>query len=72
MPDAQAVFLCLIFVKVGQAFGIESFKLKNPDEIDNAIEKTLNATNPVICEVLVNPDYIFIPKLSAKNFLTGL
>ena len=59
------------FVKVGQAFGIESFKLKNPDEIDNAIEKTLNATNPVICEVLVNPDYIFIPKLSSKKLPDG-
>ena len=59
------------FVKVGQAFGIESFKLENPNEIDNAIEKTLNAANPVICEVLVNPDYIFIPKLSSKKLPDG-
>ncbi len=59
------------FVKVGQAFGIESFKLEKPDEIDNAIGKTLNATNPVICEVLVNPDYIFTPKLSSKKLPDG-
>ena len=59
------------FVKVGQAFGIESFKLEKPDEIDNAIEKTLNAANPVICEVLVNSDYIFIPKLSSKKLPDG-
>ena len=59
------------FVKVGQAFGIESFKLEKPDEVDNVIEKTLNAANPVICEVLVNPDYIFSPKLSSKKLPDG-
>ena len=59
------------FVKVAQAFGIESFKLEKPDEIDNAIEKTLNAANPVICEVLVNSDYIFTPKLSSKKLPDG-
>lgn len=59
------------FVKVGQAFGIESFKLEKTDEIDNAIEKTLNSSNPVICEVLVNPDYIFSPKLSSKKLPDG-
>ncbi len=59
------------FVKVGQAFGIESFKLEKPDEVDNAIEKTLNSSNPVICEVLVNPDYIFSPKLSSKKLPDG-
>ena len=59
------------FVKVAQAFGIESFKLEKPDEIDNAIEKTLNAANPVICEVLVNSDYIFTPKLLSKKLPDG-
>lgn len=59
------------FVKVGSAFGIESFRITRPDEIDDAINKMINSKTPLICEIMVNPDYIFSPKLSSKKLADG-
>lgn len=59
------------FVKVGNAFGIESYRITNPQDVDISIEKMLNSENPMICEVMVNPDYIFTPKLSARKLDDG-
>ena len=59
------------FVAVGKAFGIESFKLTDPAKIDEAIESMLKAAGPMLCEVVVDPDYIFSPKLSARKLDDG-
>ena len=59
------------FVKIGSAFGIESFRITRPDEIDGAINKMINSKTPLICEIMVNPDYIFSPKLSSKKLADG-
>lgn len=59
------------FVKIGKAFDIETFKITKPEEIDSAIKKMFASQTPMICEVLVNPNYIFTPKLSAKKLDDG-
>lgn len=59
------------FVKVGNAFGIESFRITNPQDVDISIEKMLNSEKPMICEVMVNPGYIFTPKLSSRKLEDG-
>lgn len=59
------------FVKVGNSFGIESFRITEPEQIDEAINKMLNSESPMICEVVVNPDYIFLPKLSSRKLEDG-
>ena len=59
------------FVKVGNSFGIESFRLERPADIDTAINKMLTSHSPIICDVVVNPDYIFTPKLSSKKLPDG-
>lgn len=59
------------FVKVGNAFGIESFRITNPQDVDISIEKMLNSEKPMICEVMVNPYYIFTPKLSSRKLEDG-
>ena len=59
------------FVKVGNAFGIESFSITNPQDVDISIAKMLNSEKPMICEVMVNPDYIFTPKLSSRKLEDG-
>lgn len=59
------------FVKVGNAFGIESFRITEPEQIDDAMNRMLNSDSPMICEVVVNPDYIFMPKLSARKLDDG-
>lgn len=59
------------FVKVGEAFGIKSVKLTDPNKVDETIKAVLAANEPVLCEVVVNPDYTFSPKLSARKLPDG-
>ena len=59
------------FVNVGNAFGIETFRITKPAELDNAITKMLTAQKPMICEIMVNPNYIFSPKLSSRKLEDG-
>lgn len=59
------------FVKVGEAFGIKSVKLTDPAKVDETVAAVLAANEPVLCEVIVNPDYIFSPKLSARKLPDG-
>lgn len=59
------------FVTVAKAFGIEAFKLTDPAQVDEAISRMLHASGPILCEVIVNPNYIFSPKLSARKLEDG-
>ena len=59
------------FVKVGEAFGIKSYRLEKTEEVDATIKKVLAEKGPVLCEIVVNPDYIFSPKLSARKLDDG-
>lgn len=59
------------FVAVARAFGIEAFKLTDPEKVDEAVQTMLAAKGPMLCEVVVDPDYIFSPKLSARKLPDG-
>ncbi len=59
------------FVKVGTAFGIKSLRVDKPENLDKAIAEALEGDEPVICEVMVNSDYVFSPKLSARVLPDG-
>lgn len=59
------------FVKVGEAFGIKSCRLEKPEEIESTIREVLATDEPAICEIIVNPDYIFTPKLSSRQLPDG-
>lgn len=59
------------FVKIGNAFAIEAFRITDPEDVDTAIKKMLMSDKPMICEVMVNPDYIFTPKLSSRKLEDG-
>ncbi len=59
------------FVKVANAFDIEAFRIINPEDIDFAINKMLSEDKPMLCEVMVNPNYIFTPKLSSRKLEDG-
>lgn len=59
------------FVKVGESFGIKSYRLDNPEKVSETIKSVLSAEGPVLCEVMVNPDYIFSPKLSSRKLDDG-
>lgn len=59
------------FVAVAQAFGIKAFRLTDPEKADEAIEKMLTENGPILCEVVVDPDYVFSPRLSARKLPDG-
>jgi acetolactate synthase-1/2/3 large subunit len=49
------------FVKVGEAFGIESYSTNNPKEVDDLLDKALAVTDrPVLVEFkVVKEDMVF-------------
>lgn len=55
------------FVKVGKAFGIPSTRVETIEQLDNFLFENKKVSAPVICEVVVDPDYIFTPKLAARK-----
>lgn len=59
------------FIKVAQAFGLNAVRIESPDNLPEQINKVLDSDGPIVCEVMVNPDYIFSPKLSAKKLADG-
>lgn len=59
------------FVKIGSAFGIKSIKIERASELNIKIDEVLKANEPIICEVIVTPDYSFTPKLSARKLEDG-
>lgn len=59
------------FIKVGKAFGLETIKIDSLTDLELQIKKVLEKQGPVLCEVMLSPDYIFAPKLSAKKLEDG-
>ncbi len=59
------------FIKVGDAFGLKTTKIESLENLSGQIQAVLNSEGPVLCEVMLSPDYIFAPKLSAKKFEDG-
>ncbi|GHU12757.1 acetolactate synthase [Alphaproteobacteria bacterium] len=59
------------FTKISEAFGIKSVKLSNPEAIEDTIKQVLSTEGSVLCEVVIDPDYIFIPKLSSRILEDG-
>ena len=59
------------FVRVAEAFGIRAVKLSEPSCIEKTVEDVLASDGPVLCEVVVNPNYIFLPKLSSRKLDDG-
>jgi acetolactate synthase-1/2/3 large subunit len=51
--------------RIGQAYGITSVRLDSPDFADR-IDTILNTPGPVLCDVMLDPDQFFEPKLSSR------
>lgn len=59
------------FIHIAEAFDIKAVKLEKPADIDTVVNEVLESEGPMVCEVMVNPDYIFLPKLSARKLEDG-
>ncbi len=59
------------FSKIGKAFGLKTMRISNPQTMEKQIKEILNEKNAVLCEVMVEKEYAFSPKLSSKKLEDG-
>lgn len=59
------------FIKVGNAFGINSIRVEKNSELKDTIYNVLATNEPTICEIVIKSDYTFTPKLSARKLEDG-
>lgn len=59
------------FVKIGKAFGLKAKRIKNPKTMEKEIKEILKYKEPILCEVVVEKEYSFLPKLSSKKLPDG-
>jgi acetolactate synthase-1/2/3 large subunit len=59
------------YTKTAKAFGIPAFRLRNHNNIREKIRNILNLKGPVICEVMVSPEQMTMPRVSTKKMPDG-
>jgi acetolactate synthase-1/2/3 large subunit len=59
------------FERLSAGFGIPYFKCENHDTLEKNIHKTLAQEGPVICEIMIDENQVFAPKLGAKQHPDG-
>lgn len=59
------------FGKLADAFGFTYFEVFSESNLTEVLEKALNADGPVMCNVVVDPEQNFVPKLSSKVLPDG-
>ena len=57
-------------VQIGQAYGIPSLQVAGPDFL-LTVERVLATPGPQLCQVILDPDQQFEPKLSSKSLPDG-
>lgn len=57
-------------VKLGAAYNLPSVRLEGPDFADE-LRKVLATPGPVLCEVMLDPDQTFEPKLTSRRLPDG-
>ena len=59
------------FEKLAAGFGLPFVRIENAEEMANKIEQVLTAKGPVLCEIMVEKEYAFTPKLSSRKLPDG-
>lgn len=59
------------FERISEAFGIPYQSAKTHRELDTAIKHTLDLSGPSLCEIFLDENVVFSPKLGAKQHPDG-
>lgn len=59
------------FIKVAESFGLPAVKIVNQDNLKENIQKVLSRKGPIVCEVMLEDNYIFQPKHSSEKLPNG-
>ncbi len=69
--DKSSGVICPNFINIAKGFGIQSYCIKDAENLDKKIQDVLASDGPALCEVIVEPHYIFYPKLSSRKLEDG-
>ena len=59
------------FVKIAQAYGIGTYQINHNNELDKVIDKILGTNNPVLCDVIMDANQTFSPRITSKQLKDG-
>jgi acetolactate synthase-1/2/3 large subunit len=59
------------FVKIAEAYGIESVKFADNKELENGIAGVLESQGPVLCEIAMPENQLLIPRVQSKKDSSG-
>lgn len=62
---------CPDFSKLAAAFDMPAFQIRGWEECDDVLAQVQAAEGPVICEVFMHPEQLFVPKLSVASTPQG-
>jgi acetolactate synthase-1/2/3 large subunit len=62
--NAASGVSCPNYEKVAAAFDLPYFSIMNWRDFDSVVGQVINAKGPVICDVFMDPEQYFFPKLS--------
>jgi acetolactate synthase-1/2/3 large subunit len=58
-------------VRIAEAYGLPSFRINNHDELNAIISKVLQISGPVLCDVMMSREQLFIPRVSSQRLPDG-
>ncbi len=64
--DAASGLTIPHILEVAQAYGLSTFRIENNKEIAETVAQVLKTDGPVICEVMVDPDEVVMPKVQSQ------
>ena len=65
--DRSSGVSCPDYSALATAFGMPSFRIRTWEDFDAVIPQVQAAPGPVICEVFMDPEQLFLPKLGAAQ-----
>ena len=62
--DRASGVSCPDFSALAKAFGLPAYQIRNEQDLARIIPQVQAETGPVICEVFMHPEQLYVPKLS--------
>lgn len=59
------------YCKIAYSYGIESISIRTNSELIEKMKQVLNSEGPIICELLVNPEQITMPRIQSVQKSDG-
>jgi acetolactate synthase-1/2/3 large subunit len=57
--------------KIASVYGLKAFQVKAIEELRSTIRAILDTEGPVLCEIMMDPDQLLVPKTSFKQMPDG-